>query len=287
MVKSIATNSFRAIILADFRYSKDILLGLVLLITALLPINGRYYSIKAARASDSDKSAQVYRVFLPILYNVNYSAVPRVNIPKIENNQGEFLPEESAVFWFGKVTPTENYADVRIGYTPSSLWVWISIIDRRLWYDESPTPEDLTKWDSSSLFLNVDGNGHNFTFDNTYRFDAQLNWWEGRENWQAAYQASSAGWRIQPINFETHTNWYGFPEPNDDQDDRAWLVEYIIPYQSLGFADTPPEGTEWRMGVQIHDRDDFAGAPIADKVWPENMLPDFPITWGMGHYRIT
>src|SRR5512145_200332 len=50
---------------------------------------------------------------------------------------------ESAVFWFGRVTPAENYADVRLGYTDSALWVHVNIIDRRLWYDTGPSAATL------------------------------------------------------------------------------------------------------------------------------------------------
>ena len=53
--------------------------------------------------------------------------------------------------------------------------------------------------------------------------------------------------------------------PNENYDARAWVVEYIIPFESLGLSGPPPEGTEWRLGLEVHDRDDFAGTPIPDK----------------------
>ena len=49
-----------------------------------------------------------------------------------------------AVFWFGRVTPTENYADVRVGYTSQELVLNVATFDRRLWYDDAPSPGDLT-----------------------------------------------------------------------------------------------------------------------------------------------
>lgn len=33
------------------------------------------------------------------------------------------------------------------------------------------------------------------------------------------------------------------------------------------------------MAVVLHDRDDAAGTDIADKTWPERMVPDHPATW--------
>jgi hypothetical protein len=290
MVKRIVSNFIHTNYIARFGSNNLLLLFTLIIITLALSIFGRNYSINSARASETIVENQVFHSYIPLVYKINNlvvpSIVPKVNIPKIENDQGDFLPEEAAIFWFGKVTPAENYADVRIGYFQSSLWIWVSVIDRRLWYDESPTPEELTKWDSASLFLNVDGNGDIFTLDNTYRFDAQLNWWEDRSNWQAGYQASDEGWSIIPIDFDTHTNWWSFSAPNEDADARAWLVEYIIPFTSLGLSSPPPEGTEWRLGLQLHDRDDFAGTPIQDKVWPASIIPDQPITWGTIHYGL-
>ena len=226
-----------------------------------------------------------YHVYIPLIYNINFSTVPVVNIPYIRNDQGDFLPEEAAIFWFGKVTPIDNYADVRIGYVQSNLWVRVSIFDRRLWYDPAPTPENLTNWDAVSLFLNIDGNGSTFTPENTFRFDAALNWWQLRDQYQASYQSSFAGWKLVSIPFNTSVAWWG-SAPNDDLDDRAWAIEFAIPFQSLGFSSHPPEGTEWRLGFQLHDRDDYPGTLILDKNWPDSILPDNPITWGIAHFGL-
>jgi hypothetical protein len=283
MVKRIALKRKSASIIA---FTCILILSLFIFFFTTISASGSgYLSIKAAHALELNGSAQEHRIYLPLVFNINPSVVPTVNIPTIENVQSDWFPEEAAVIWFGKVTPTDNYSDIRIGYFQSALWVWISIIDRRLWYDESPSPEDLTKWDAVSLFLNIDDNGNNFTFDNTLRFDSQLYGGEpNRNNWQAAYHASNEGWMISPINFETHTNWWSMEGGlNDDSDDRAWVAEYIIPFQSLGLSGPPPEGTEWRMGFELHDRDDFNGAQIPDKAWPEYMLPNKPVTWAIAH----
>jgi len=40
-------------------------------------------------------------------------ATRRVNAPRFE---GDVPSSEMAVFWFGRVGPTDNYADVRVGY---------------------------------------------------------------------------------------------------------------------------------------------------------------------------
>jgi hypothetical protein len=78
----------------------------------------------------------------------------RVNAPHFD---GDVRYSETAIFWFGRVTPIENYADVRVGYNDSHLFAELAIFDRRLWYDLSPTPDDLTNWDAVSLYLDMDG----------------------------------------------------------------------------------------------------------------------------------
>ena len=78
-----------------------------------------------------------------------------VNAPYVEGN---LRPIDAAIFWFGRINATDNYADVRIGYTDSHLIVWLHIIDRRIWHLPQPTAADLTHYDAASLFLSLDGN---------------------------------------------------------------------------------------------------------------------------------
>ncbi|NTU64426.1 MAG: hypothetical protein HGB05_13765, partial [Chloroflexi bacterium] len=46
----------------------------------------------------------------------------RVNAPWFN---GTIHIEQSAILWLGKVTSTENYADVRIGYNNTELYVGV------------------------------------------------------------------------------------------------------------------------------------------------------------------
>jgi hypothetical protein len=39
---------------------------------------------------------------------------------------------EMAIFWFGRKSPSDNYADVRIGYNNTGLYLVLSIFDRLL-----------------------------------------------------------------------------------------------------------------------------------------------------------
>ena len=58
---------------------------------------------------------------------------------------------------FGRVRSSDNYADVRMGYSNTQLYVHLNIIDKQLWYDKSPAMNDLTDWNSVSLYLDLDG----------------------------------------------------------------------------------------------------------------------------------
>jgi hypothetical protein len=155
----------------------------------------------------------------------------RVNIPYFS---GDVRFSETAIFWFGRVTPTENAVDVRIGYNSEHLYVRIGVFDRRLWYDsETPSPEDLTYWDAVTLYLDLDGNTGGTPDGSAYRFDAQLVWWESRANYQVSYQGNGSDWEPASVSFTT-TSGYRGDAPNNETDDRAWWLAYHIPFQELG-----------------------------------------------------
>ncbi len=205
------------------------------------------------------------------------ASVPRrVNAPYFEGN---VRFSETAIFWFGRVNYMENYADVRVGYNGDHLYLRLAAFDRRLWYDPSPSPDDLTDWDAVTLYLNVGGSAGDAPGANAYRFDAQLNWWEPRDGFQAAYRGNGSGWVSAAIPFTADSGWRG-NAPNDDTDDRGWAMAFRIPFSSLGLSGPPSKGTIWRMAVVLHDRDDREGTPIADQTWPEGADGMRPSTWG-------
>jgi len=204
---------------------------------------------------------------------VQGAVVRRVNAPY------GVSPEEAAIFWFGRVDPTENYADVRVSYDETHIFLHIATFDRRLWYDGSPSANDLTNWDAMTVYLNKADNASNGPDANAYRFEGQLVWWEGRDSYQAAYRGDGTTWVTAAIDFETRSGWRG-DQPNNDVDDRGWWLQYLIPFESLGLDGPPPHGTVWGLAVALHDRDDSAGTPIGDQVWPETMDTEQPATWG-------
>ncbi|MEJ5308903.1 MAG: DNRLRE domain-containing protein [Anaerolineae bacterium] len=185
---------------------------------------------------------------------------------------------EAAVFWFGQVTPAVNYTDVRIWYTAERLFVRLDIIDRLLWYDTTPSPGELPAWDAVSLYLRKGDNVGETPDTKSYRFDAQLAWWE--PNYRVAYQGNGSDWAITAVPFTTTYGWNGNVPNDNSADDRGWMLSYEIPFASLGLAGPPEQGTLWGLGVAVHDRDSAAGPPLVDQVWPAAMTALRPSTWG-------
>lgn len=188
--------------------------------------------------------------------------------------------DEAAVFWLGHVAPNDNYADVRVAYVNSALWVHVNIMDQHLWYDTSPTADTLTGWDAVTVYLDQRGNTGSTPTGDSYRFDGQLNWWEPRDNWEAAYRGNGTGWVSIPVTFTTYNNWYGDAPPNVTDSHHGWFVAFSIPFSALGLSGPPPAGTVWGLGIQVHDRDVAAGPMQPDESWPDTMSVDQPSTWG-------
>jgi hypothetical protein len=223
-------------------------------------------------------------VYLPlVMRNYNpYAALRTVNAPylNVADITGSKLAE-MAIFWFGQVTPSENYTDVRIAYNTTELVVYIASFDRRLWYDTTPSANDLTQWDSATLYLSLDGNIGGAPSSNTYRFDAQLtNGGTLPSASKASFRGAGGVWTATPITFTGSAGWRGDQINNNaDSDDRGLALTFRIPFSSLGVS-TPASGATWGLAVVAHDRDSLAGPALADKTWPEVADGNSPSTWG-------
>ena len=198
----------------------------------------------------------------------------RINVPHLMSG-GAFT---SSVFWFGKVTPTSNYADVRFWYYDEQLVVVVNIIDRLVWYDTTPTRSDLTEGDAVSLYMDMDGNAGAAPSMNAYLFQSQL-------NYKTSYRWNGTTWESAPVSYTADTIWRG-NGPNDTIDDKGWQVTFTFPFSSLGLSGPPPEGTIWDFSIVLHDRDDQGGTAIPDQIWPESMVPNSPATWGQMRFGI-
>jgi len=189
---------------------------------------------------------------------------------------------ETAIFWFGRVDPYQNYTDVRVGYTSQELWVHLSVFDQWLWQDDAPsrTPASLVEWDAATLVLDRSGDAPASPSAGSYRFVGELSGWRPRTDYQAAYVGTGSAWSYAPdVPFTTETGWRG-DALNTSGADRGWTITFHIPFASLGLSGPPTAGTVWRLGVLVHDRDAAALPAVSDKFWPETFLTDQPATWG-------
>ena len=213
-------------------------------------------------------------------YSSQAASLPPLRQVNAPHFSGDLQFDETAVFWLGSVTPHDNYADVRVGYIDQALWVHINIMDQHLWYDESPSPATLTDWDAVTIYLDKRGNIGSTPTSDSYRLDGQLNWWESRGAWQAAFRGNGASWVSIPITFTTYDNWYGSVPPNVDGSHHGWFIAFSIPFSSLGLSGPPPQGTVWGLGIKVHDRDVATGPMQPDISWPDTMSANQPSTWG-------
>lgn len=200
---------------------------------------------------------------------------------------------ETAVVWFGGITPANNYTDVRLGYTDNYLWVRLNIFDRLLWYDPTPTPASLTLCDSASLYLRRDG-GVGAPSSQTYRFDAALNSFQtDRTPWQQAYTGNGSTWVPGSLEFTTlagirwqDTNTGGI---NNGENNRGWSLSFRVPFSSLGMSGPPPQGSAWSAGVVVYDQEsDCQSSPPAPVVsrWPEGLQGSNSAAWGIFRFGL-
>jgi len=202
----------------------------------------------------------------------------RVNAPFFES--AVRFPE-TAVFWFGQVSSLQNYTDVRVGYTGQELWIHLAIIDKWLWQDDSPsrTPDSLELWDAATITVDTGLAPGTQPGASSYRFTGELNWYRPQSDYQASYRGTGTGWQAAAVPFTTETGWRG-NAPNDNVEDRGWAITFHIPFSSLGMSGPPPSGTDWRLGVLVHDRDFQDRTAVSDTFWPETFKRDQPGTWG-------
>ncbi|BAM00826.1 MAG: hypothetical protein KatS3mg049_0725 [Caldilinea sp.] len=203
------------------------------------------------------------------------ASMRRVNAPFFN---GEIPFEQTAIFWFGRLSESSNYADVRVGYNQEKLTVYLAIFDRHLWYDEAPTTETLTDWDAVTLLLDVNPDAGMLS-GSSYRFVAQLSG-DASARHRATYQGGSQGWLLRTLNIATKPGWRGEALNNNNGTDRGWAMTFDIPFTALGLSAAPAAGSEWRLGLLLHDRDGRNEAPQPVQTWPETLQRDQPATWG-------
>lgn len=221
-----------------------------------------------------------FRQWLPAIFAPSGEPQYWINAPYFSvTNVTNDRFDEMAIFWFGQVSYTSNYTDVRIGYNNEALYLYLAVFDRQLWYDTTPAAADLTAWDAATVFIDTAGGPQ--LGATSYRLVAQFRGPpEPDARYQLSQRASGGSWAAATVAFSTIPGWRGDSLNNDNDEDRGWAMTFRIPFTSLGLAGRPADGTQWRLGVIVHDRDNAAGTPIADQVWPPNLNPNQPRTWG-------
>ncbi|MCP5097659.1 MAG: DNRLRE domain-containing protein [Chloroflexi bacterium] len=203
------------------------------------------------------------------------TAVPLINVPHFD---GTITTGERAVFWFGEVNETSNYADVRVGYNDDEIIVQVAAFDRLLWFDNTPTVAEIPNWDGATLYLNLNGNNGNVPSSQSYKFLGMYT--PNAANTFGAFQGNGASWVNAPaVDFSVNagTQASGF---NNTKEDDGWWIAFVVPFTELGLSGAPTDGSEWGVGIALHDRDDNAGTPIADQIWPDGMDGERPSTYG-------
>jgi len=217
----------------------------------------------------------IFTIILFLVISTRVHAVaPTIFIPHFS---GTIPFEQTSIFWFGQVTPTQNYADVRVGYDDQELYLYFAVFDRRLWYNQSPGSPDLISWDT--MRVSIDTTPETNVLDETvFRLTAQLNPGGTQTAYQKGEQGTGTNFTITQLQFTTLPGWRG-DALNNDGDDRGWAMTYRLPFTSLHVA-TPGVGIRWRVGIELFDRDDQIGTSIPMNVWPQGFTSSDPITWG-------
>ena len=219
-------------------------------------------------------------IYIPLISNnpTSTSSIRTINIPYFNVSDLATKTPEMAILWFGKVNLNDNYTDVRIGYNNSELLIYAQVFDRRLWYNPSPSTSSFEDWDSLAVTLHLSGGSSTLT-QQSYQFLSQLYWWEGSANFKKSFQGNNNTWVEKPLSSTTSTGWRG-NAPNDNVDDRGWTATFHIPFSTLGLSTTPANGTIWRLGFNLYDRDSANGPSLSPKVWPEDFQNKNPNSWG-------
>jgi hypothetical protein len=249
---------------------------LVQLLHFYAPVSGRGLSAPST-VQQNDK------VYLPVTINNSSSAAqasgPRIHIPYLNYTD---IPRdriaEMSVFWFGQVTPHENYADVRLGYNNEAIFIYMAVIDRLLWYAPNPSPGSLTAYDAMTIYLDTANNSGNSPQPTSYRIEVQASPESvQRAGYQSFARWNGTSWARGSSSITTSAGWRGSGF-NNEQEDKGWTISLKIPFSAVGLSGPPASGSQWRAAFVLHDRDS-ASTSLPTKTWPTVMNPNQPGSW--------
>jgi len=98
-------------------HTRKLILSITLLVALLFSSQWRLNPVAQTTGS----------IYLPLITTVGSLSQPqdtRINIPYFNNG---IIWAETAIAWFGRLTPTENYADIRLGSNDDELFIRVEI----------------------------------------------------------------------------------------------------------------------------------------------------------------
>jgi hypothetical protein len=181
--------------------------------------------------------------------------------------------DQASVFWFGSISPETNATDVRVGYTPSELIIYLATFDRRLWFDATPDAASLDQWDAATLYMTASDDPD----APRLRVVTQMNFARAAAEARRIERWTGSGWTPTELTLTTLSGWRG-ERLNQDLDARGWAQTFRIPFAALGLP-AAPTGARLRFALTVHDRDGLEGPVRTPSVWPVAMQPSDPGTW--------
>jgi len=191
---------------------------------------------------------------------------------------------QTAIFWFGSVSSSSDYVDVRVAYSDSYLFISLNIIDRYVWYDSHASSPNLSIGDTATLYLDSNPGGSGAPQKTAYKFLAQVDNGQPRANYQRAYQGNGSGWSVSSTAFTTCSGWRG--TTINGGDDAGWSMTYEIPFSSLGRSAAPAQGNAWRLALAIQNQDNASANPLAVTWWPQSAQGTTSTSWGQLVYGL-
>lgn len=234
-----------------------------------------------------------HRLFIPVISRppkLTAHEEPIVNIPYIPADDiTRTHLGEMAVFWMGALTPTRASTDVRIAYNDRELVIYTATFDRIISYNPASRGDDLPEWDTSAISIQTNA-GHVYQLnEGTYRFMSEVRWFEPANDprYDAAFVGRGSSWQRQSLPFNSKTGYMANATTlTDELEDKGWAVEFRIPFSTLGMDRIPQPGTEWRLQVQVHNRNSPSGPSLGPETWPRGSNGETPATWGWMRFGI-
>lgn len=191
---------------------------------------------------------------------------------------------QTAIFWFGKVSSSTDYVDVRLAYSNSYLFISLNMIDRYVWYDSHASSPNLSIGDTATVYLDSNTGGSNAPQKTAYKFLAQVDNGQPRANYQRAYQGNGTGWSASSTPFTTCSWWRG--TKINGGDDAGWSMTYELPFTSLGQSTAPSQGNAWELAIAVQNQDNASASPLPVTWWPQAAQNMASSSWGQLVYGL-